>query len=1476
MMSIVLLLFQFKPVQTWAAKKATGYLSNELHTKVDIKSLYIKPFSSVVLEDLYVLDKQKDTLLHTPRLTVELNRFSPFNSIKKRELNFNLIQLDNGSFYLKKLKDSTTNLQFIIDYFSGKPDTAKKVSKPWTINFGKVALNNFHFRYKNNLSRLATPRQVNFDDIDVTRLSLGLTQVDLKNHLFKGHLQNLTLHEKSGFDVRNLTVNATIDTTQILLQNLLLQTPHSLVKDYFRMRFKSFDDFSDFENRVRMDADIKTSHLSSKDVAYFTSSLDKSSFEFGLNGRARGLVNNIKARNLMVTTGQATYLKGDFNLKGLPDWEKTYLDLSFEQLASNKKDLDNILSKLVGSKMILPAFLNKFGNINFTGKLTGYQNSFTTTGTFKTKLGRLDPDLNLKFDAKNVPAYSGMVTATNFDLASLMGDNTLGRTTFKANVKGRGDELKNLNADIQAQISYIAFKGYTYHNLTANGSFQNQVANGRVTINDRNLKLNLAGNINLKPRLPQYTFNGSITDAHINRLRLLKDTITLTTIINTSFSGDALDNMQGHVTLSPTRITTPSQNYVLDSVSLSASGSGNNRLINLKSDLADGSIKGTFDLATLPSYFKTIAKKYIPSLKTQIVRPKPENFEFNLRLKNMDPVLAMFAPNVKLPDQGSFVGRFNSADRTATLNGGIKTIRVGKMVFHDFIVDESTADSVLNVNLSLSRVDLTDSLYIKDINVSNFLKNDSLNFNVKLSDKNARNQLDLYGLVEFGRDTTAKLKLLPSEVVLESESWRLQEQVRIRLLDGKTQISGFELSNGEQHVRIDGFVSANPEDKLKLEFEKFSMATFNQLTKAAGVHLQGHLNGAINLSAVTKAPGIDANLRIDSLLMNQTLVGDVKIESSLDNKRKQADVKLNILNRGLETMNIAGAYYLDRENDNLDFNIRMDQTEAIIFEPFVKGLVSDVKGTISSDVKLTGSPSNPQLNGNITLANTGITVDYLKVPYTLNDRLTVENGLIKITNMALKDPNGGQGIVNGTVDLKDIANPQLDIKVQAKHLMALNTKYKDNHLYYGTAFASGQISFTGPIDNMNIDIKANTEDGTVFNIPLNTAATASKYEFIRFVNHRDSTKIFKNESAFKGVTLNFDLSADEKTMVRITTDLGLLEGRGQAKNLSLKINSLGDFDMYGDFLITSGKFELTAQNFISKNFQINQGGTIRWTGNPSNAEINLKATYELRANVADLYRAAGQEGNFSRQELVQAQLNITRTLLQPLIDFDFNFPVNPSIKDDVSAYLADVNNRNQQAISLIVRRQFATGNGTNINQQVVGTAKNAASEFFFNKLNSYIAQSNLKGLDINIRSEYDASASLHLFNDRFVVNGSLYSARNSSDLFNIGSGNLFNSSFNNLTRDFSAEYLIRPDGQLRGRYSYRALSTNTLTTTSSTLNPTYVNGIGLIYQRDFDSFREFWRNLFRKGRQRNTTSQPANTEISGPPATDDRDDNEDE
>jgi len=121
-----------------------------------------------------------------------------------------------------------------------------------------------------------------------------------------------------------------------------------------------------------------------------------------------------------------------------------------------------------------------------------------------------------------------------------------------------------------------------------------------------------------------------------------------------------------------------------------------------------------------------------------------------------------------------------------------------------------------------------------------------------------------------------------------------------------------------------------------------------------------------------------------------------------------------------------------------------------------------------------------------------------------------------------------------------------------------------------------------------------------------------------------------------------------------------------------------------------------------------------------------------------------------------------------------------------------------------------------------------------------------------------------LFNDRLLINGSLYSTQATNQLFG-NSQYLFNSNFNDLTKDFQAQYFIRKDGRLTATYSYRALNNATSYSGLNTqLAVQYVNGVGLIYHRDFDTFGEFFKNMFG-GKKAAATTKKADTTVTPSP-----------
>src|SRR5689334_5942700 len=76
---VVFILIQTPPVQNFARKKVQSYLSKKLDTKVTIGKLYIGLPDIVSLQNVYIEDRSKDTLLAGGKLKVDIDLFKLFS-----------------------------------------------------------------------------------------------------------------------------------------------------------------------------------------------------------------------------------------------------------------------------------------------------------------------------------------------------------------------------------------------------------------------------------------------------------------------------------------------------------------------------------------------------------------------------------------------------------------------------------------------------------------------------------------------------------------------------------------------------------------------------------------------------------------------------------------------------------------------------------------------------------------------------------------------------------------------------------------------------------------------------------------------------------------------------------------------------------------------------------------------------------------------------------------------------------------------------------------------------------------------------------------------------------------------------------------------------------------------------------------------------------------------------------------------------
>jgi len=148
---LIAVLVQTPPVQNFARKKVQAWLQHKLGTRFEIGHLHIGFPSSVVLDNVYVEDKTKDTLLYGGRIKASLHIFK----LLQNEVQIGDLRLQHMTAKIKRqLPDTVFNFQFLIDAFvSGN----KKPANPADTAALKMGLDNLYlddirFVYKDTIS----------------------------------------------------------------------------------------------------------------------------------------------------------------------------------------------------------------------------------------------------------------------------------------------------------------------------------------------------------------------------------------------------------------------------------------------------------------------------------------------------------------------------------------------------------------------------------------------------------------------------------------------------------------------------------------------------------------------------------------------------------------------------------------------------------------------------------------------------------------------------------------------------------------------------------------------------------------------------------------------------------------------------------------------------------------------------------------------------------------------------------------------------------------------------------------------------------------------------------------------------------------------------------------------------------------------------------------------------------------------------
>jgi len=1447
MLVVIWTLLQIEAVQTYAAKKATTFLSQELKTRVEISKVRFRLLKYLEFEDVYVEDLQSDTLLSVKSLQVDLLNLS-FS-----ESNFALAAtIDQPIVNLHRHKgDSLFNYQFLIDYFGGDRKSSKS---EFVIDSDQLIIVDGRFSY-HDYNIPDTNDRMDYSHIDIRELNLESQELLWKGNIIYAVVDNLSLESGNGFSLNKLKAEVEISPEQMVFQDLEIKTKHTDLDADLSFTTHDFKSYNNFVSEVLLSFDFRESLVDLADLAYFVPSMSEAHHQISLDGKVNGTIGNLRSDKIALTLNRDSYLIGEFDIRGLPDIEETFIFFEASRLSFNASTLNNLPINSFKSdlKVTIPKSIERLGQVNFEGNFSGYVDDFVAYGDFSTELGNFNTDIALSQEAGKY-YYDGSLSAEAFDLGGLLAQEDLGNISMNLDLDGEGLEIDAIRAKAIGDISSLAYKDYNYNNIKLNGAFSAKKFNGELSIRDEFIALDFVGTINADTAKLVSKFKLDVSDANLAMLKLFNREDSLTKLsfqANFDIVGGKLDDFNGGLTIDSIDYQDARSQYRGNNIQLSAKRKGEKRYIELNSSFLDAKLDGKLNLNDLVNYLEAELLKELPFQKFEGQKLEGQQFSYDFYFKKFKPISQIFLAELEIDSSSRIKGFFNDSSGINRFEFSSPHLAYKRWQLHQMNFSIRTDEDGITSDLQSEYLEVANNLRMRNFQNSNHLEQgkanatfiwEGINENTENGRLNLRSKIDsLDGL---------DIYVLDSYFFLNDSLWSFNSSNEVHLRGKSLRFDSLQLGNANQSISLNGKLSKDPLDSLHLDLKDFNLSYLSTFIDSDALEMKGRINGKAVLKDPYGQRVITSDLLVSQLELNQLKIDEAALQSYW--LRDSSGIAINAYIGKEQSPLVAAKGTIDpRSNrDNLNLQLQFNDFPIMVTEPFIDHVLSDLEGELSGKIAVKGKLDKPFLRGKLQLQDAFLHVNYLNTDYRINHSILIRPDFIGFDLMDIKDKNGNIATATGTIFHQNYSEFNLDIGIEMKDFLALNTTEADNELFFGTAVTSGWSNISGYADQLIFEMNLTAKDGTDFNIPLKDDVSLSENDFLVFTNSPQYDEDSTIQVDLSGIQLNFDLKIEPEAKVSILFDPSIgdaITARGVG-NLKLEINTLGNFNMFGQYELEQGEYLFTLRNIVNKRFQLTQGSKMMWDGDPYQARLDIQAIYNVRASLYDLM-PEDSTGRYRRRVPVELILNLGGYLLNPEIGFDIKIPgadevVSSRLQSILYVNESSVNEQelNQQVFGLLVLNRFMPpSSGSNESTASRGApGMNNAYELLSNQLSSWLSSvSNEFDVGVSYRpgdevaqEELDVSLSTEILNDRLVLDGNFgYVADNE---------NYTDERASNFIGEFMVEYKLKRDGRLRVRGFNRSNNNDLLQ-----LNSQYTQGVGLFYREDFNSFSELWRKYFR-------------------------------
>lgn len=1450
---IVYLTFRSNTVQTFAVRWLMDQVGQTYNTRIKVGGIDISYFDQVTLEKVLIEDQSRDTLFYVDQLKLQIDSFR----IGSRRIHLNSIFVQQPKIHLSQ-DTAGTNFQFILDSINAAPPAQN--SAAWDIHFNNLFVRDAEMRFKKPYADTIRHEGINFNNLDIRKINFSLVHVKKEQSSIAMLLDNASLEEKSGFAIKNLTFRALIDSTGLHLSKLALITPHSnIFSDSMKVTLRKsnlLDKLASVRKiedlplafQYEYEGNLSESLVSMADIAYYLPDIWGMDERVMFSGGMKGTIDNLKFKKLNFRVGQKTSFNADLELKGLPDWQNTYIFLKFYDNTFNFNDFASV--KLPDSAQSrypkIPKSMLDDVDLNYQGTFSGFPSDFVAYGTLNGELGSLATDIAISPTLSGSFKFKGMLDAKSFKVGKFIGYDPLGEVTLHTEVVVN-KKANHFDATIKGNIDSLYYNHNRIDSIYLNGTASNKSYDGQLTINDDKLRLRFSGKADLESKIPSFNFSSSVQKANLFALgidQLHKDA-DCSFDMEANFTGRNIDELNGSIDVKKLRLSREDKVFDVKSFSLNTTNSTDKNTITLRSDIADVDIVGKYRFLEIGLTLRDYLQHYLPSAELPFPKEGTAGnnvFNFDVNLKKPELLTYFFMPDVTPKSPITLKGDINSQNKTLNFS-----CNAGNLSFRNFHANglnfssKNTGDRWL-ISLDIKQGALDDSYRLDNISLDNTLFNDTLQTTFAWGDDKSKayqGKINMEGYFSRNREGlgSADFSLRPSNILVADTLWQFDNS-KIHIDSTKITVDNFKLHHQDEFFRIHGQLSDNPEDKVKIEVSKINLGFFDLISKQE-IGIEGTLSGETEIADLRHPFLLNSNLAIRNFHFDKNLYGDVLLENGWNKAEQRLHTSIRLQKGDLLPLLIKG--YFTPRTDSLDFRAQLTNFPVETIYPFLRSFSSGVSGTGNGTVNITGTLADPCFIGKVNIQNGKIGIDYTKTAYTFNQPVEFSHDSIVFRKIILKDSENNQALFNGYITHKMFSKLKYNMGVTTKRIEALRTTLADNSLFYGEAHCSGDVLITGAGDQIKLDINVKSEEGTQLVIPMETPASASENNFIRFVNHDKPSveKPAETPVADEGtleVNLNITATPAAKMQILLNSTLGdVISGQGSG-NLRMVYDQQDNFYIFGNYTIDKGEYLFTLQNVIGKRFKLEEGGTITFNGDPYEALVDLNALFSLKASVKELLVDTYKNENAGRIPVV-CKINLSRKLLNPTLKFDILFPTaDERTKDELQQFISTQDDINRQMLALLLIGQFYTPEyirGRNDIQTNTGALVGATtSEMLSNQLSNWLSQIssnfdigfNYKPGDQVNTNQMELALSTQIFNDRVTING------------NIGNNsNLQTANNNAVVGEIEVLVNLIKSGKLKLK-AYNRANTDYIYDSSP-----YKQGLGFTFSESFNSFYDLIR-----------------------------------